>query len=116
MIEGFEEYTVELKPSEHKLAAYIAERLKNNVGAEMAVTNKTIRAACAQMGHKVSDAKLRKFVQYIRQHNLCPNLCATSNGYFVAKNEEELKSYINSLQQRVNSIEFTLACFKKYRG
>lgn len=117
MILNFEEYTVELNDVEISFAKQIARKLKKfNQGKENAVTNKRIQAFFFEYyAAKISDAKVRKLIQYIRQKNLAPNLCATSKGYFVAANETEIEEYLTGLKQRLNSIQFTLECFEKFR-
>ncbi len=115
MILNFEEYTVELNPSEVKLAEQLALNLKLHAGKNSAVTGKQIiKYFDKHENVKLSGAKVRKLVQYIRQNNLAPNVCATSNGYFCAMNAKELEEYITGLKQRLNSIQFTLHCFQKY--
>ena len=115
MIKNFEEYTVELKPFEEIIAEKIASKISKNIGKKNAVTNKRIIETFAQFNIKLNEAKVRKMIQFIRQEGLCPNLCATSSGYFCAETEEELEDYIEGLQQRLNSIAFTLQCFKKHK-
>jgi len=116
MIKNFEEYTVELNQQEESFARAIAKKISLNIGKNKAVTNKKIQdSVLASSGIKLSDPKIRKIIQYIRQNNLAPNLCATSKGYFVAANEIEYNEYIEGLKQRLNSIQFTLKCMQENR-
>ena len=62
-------------------------------------------AALKGLGYKVSEARIRKLIHYIRVNRLVKNIIATSKGYYIATTEEEIKSFVESLQQRINSIE-----------
>ncbi len=112
MILGFEEYTIELNEEETKIAKKIAAKIELSVGKENAVTNDRIQYYFGMNDIKIGGARVRKMIQYIRQKGLVKDLCATSNGYFVAANRKELDDYITSLKQRRNSIDFTLYCIE----
>ena len=113
MVTNFEQYTAEVADKDLATVHYIAKRLKTNIGVKNQVTNKRIREKLAVRGVKVSDSKLRKFIQYIRQNNLTPMLCATSNGYYVAQTVQEFITYTESFEQRVNGMQFTLDAMKR---
>ncbi|HCW07351.1 MAG TPA: hypothetical protein DGG95_08305 [Cytophagales bacterium] len=108
MIEGFEEYTAELTDKEIPICNRIAAGLKNRIGKENAITNLEIRQRLSKEGMIVSDAGVRKIVEYIRQNNIVPKVCSTSKGYFVAKNNEELSAWIKSMKQRIGAMQCTL--------
>jgi len=111
---NFEEYTIELSKDEMKVAVLLAKKISLNVGKENAVSNERIIKAFGKYDVKLKPSKVRKMIQFIRQEGLVSNLCANSRGYFVAANQTEVNEYVKGLQQRVNSIQYTLQCFKKY--
>lgn len=48
---------------------------------------------------KINDVKLRKFISYIRCNSLLP-VIATSKGYFVSHEPQDIMNLNNSLEQR----------------
>jgi len=104
MIEGFEEQTHEVDSEEEKIAKWIIPRLKKSIGESRAVTNQKICTHLKKNGFSTSPPRVRKIIHNIRVKGLVPNLIATSRGYYVTADREELSSYVRSLQQRINSI------------
>lgn len=101
MLTGFEEYTEDLTLDEKIQAQGMVKGFENHVGKDSAITNKQIREALALRGEVIADAKIRKYVSYIRI-NYLPHLCATSKGYYLAETREELRSYLESSWQRIS--------------
>jgi hypothetical protein len=58
-----------------------------------------------QAGYKLTDARLRKIIHHIRIKNIIPLLIATSKGYYISNDENEIELYIKSLNERINSIQ-----------
>ena len=105
MITNFERETHELNGYElNKLLPIIVQGLSTKIGKEKAITNKAICKALKEQGYKISDTRLRKVVHYIRIKNFVPLLIATSKGYYVATEKQEVETYIKSLSERINSI------------
>ena len=105
MITTFEPQTYELNEYEHNfLLPTITHGLSTKIGKEKAITNKAICKALKEQGYKISDTRLRKVVHYIRIKNFVPLLIATSKGYYVATEKQEVEIYIKSLSERINSI------------
>lgn len=114
MLSQFEDYTQELSKEEKKILPIVVNGLKKCIGKEKAYTNKAITQAIKMRYHiKVSDARLRKIIQYIRTKDLVPLLIASSKGYYVSNDKEEIREYINSLNQRLNSIKSTAISMKR---
>lgn len=114
MITNFSEQTQELNDYELKsLLPIIIQGLKTKIGKDKAVTNKHICKALKNFGHKLTDSRLRKIIHHIRANDLVPLLIATSKGYYVSNNDEEIQDYIKSLQERANSILFIKTCLQK---
>ena len=107
MITNFERETHELNGYElNKLLPIIVQGLSTKIGKEKAITNKSICKAMQSQGYKLHDARLRKVIHHIRAHDLIPYLIATSKGYYIATNGQEVEDYIKSLSERINSIQF----------
>jgi len=107
MITNFERETHELNGYElNKLLPIIVQGLSTKIGKEKAITNKAICKAMQSQGYKLNDARLRKLIHHIRAHDLIPYLIATSKGYYIATNGQEVEDYIKSLSERINSIQF----------
>lgn len=108
MITGFEEHTYELTPEEIQLAIpLVVSRFADAIGSERAIKNDSLKrglnARYPQL--KITSSRVRKLIHAIRVSRAVPRLIASSRGYYVARNPEELSVYITSLQQRINSIE-----------
>ena len=104
MIQGFEKQTEELTDYERlTLIPVIVRGLSAKIGKSRAVTNKYI--VCMLKGsYKVSDARIRKIINYIRIHDLIPCLVASNEGYYIAESNQELKDYESSLLGREAAI------------
>jgi hypothetical protein len=108
MIKNFEEITQELSDVEMSIVPILVrcfgKREKENPikGAEVVAK---VNAYLLEKGVKLkmSEARLRKFVNYIRTNSLLP-LIATKDGYYTTKDKEEIYEQIHSLRQRALSI------------
>jgi hypothetical protein len=108
MVENFETITEELTEEEMNLLPYVLNGFKthkqeNPIKAPAIV--EAMNAKREQYGFKAkfTEARLRKFVNYIRTNALLP-LIATSAGYFVTENPEVILSQIRSLKDRAKGI------------
>ena len=107
MINGFETITYELTEyEEHKILPLIIAGLKTKKGAAAAMkNNKMCQILKAEpWSLKISEARIRKIINFIRANGLINNLIATSKGYYIAQTQEEVQEYIESLNQRANAI------------
>ena len=104
-IVSFEEFTHELTDGEMGAVEVLSKCLLSNKGKDLSRTNKYISEKLKlQYGLNLSGARIRKVVNFIRTKGLIPNLIATSKGYFVSDDEDELRKYIYSLRQRARAI------------
>ena len=102
MITGFERETAELNDYELNILLPIFVRcLSAKVGRLKAVKNKYMVERLKERGYQISDARVRKIVNYIRTNGLVPCLIAT---YYIAENEAEVIDYEDSLLGRENEI------------
>lgn len=101
MIKNFEEFTIELTPTEHRLIPMMVDRFKTKRGIKTVVTAETMIGKIHELfGVKLKDTRVRKIIQYIRVNNLVPGLIATSKGYYTAETTAEINDWIESLKAR----------------
>lgn len=104
MITGFTHQTEPLNEVEKELLPKFIIGLQKRVGAENAITNDAIRKAFKENAQiNIPDSRVRKIINHIRINGLVPLLCANSKGYYVAKNGQEINSYIKGLNERIGS-------------
>lgn len=105
MIVGFEPYTEPLSLEEKELKIYIEQLLSNRIGKEEALTNKAISEHVYEdFGVKVNGARIRKIINAIRHSGNVPLLIASSKGYYISDDKEEILTYLLSLRQRAVQI------------
>ncbi|MBQ6045178.1 MAG: hypothetical protein IJL42_06640 [Bacteroidales bacterium] len=106
MITNFEDYTATLTTYERDmLVPLLAAYLKTRVGAKYAVRNKEMCRMFTEKGYQgLTEARVRKCINYIRINGLVPHLIANSHGYFCATSIEQVETYIESLDQRAKAI------------
>ena len=105
MIEGFTKQTEKLSDYEKEvLLPTMVKCLKRKVGKENAVTNAYMCDRMNEKGYEIGEARVRKIINHIRTNNLVPRLMASSCGYYVTNDKNELKSYIASLKGREDAI------------
>ena len=114
MLFGFEEQTAPLNDIELNAANIIADCLsRHHVGRGNAVTGAHIGNSLAQYAVEFRDQKgrayltgprIRKIINYIRSNGMCPRLIASSNGYYVSNDRDEIDAYITSLRERASAI------------
>jgi pyrrolidone-carboxylate peptidase len=115
MISGFSDITYDLNDYEVKtLLPTIVAKLSNNKGKQRAATNKKICEYLGSRGFKASEPRVRKIINLIRNENIIPGLIATSAGYYVTDDVEELEKYVESLAQRSSEIERVRKSFLNY--
>jgi hypothetical protein len=108
LITGFENITHSLNDEELELIPILVKGFKNHnednpIKAKAIIREMNAFLSKKGMGYKLSEPRLRKCCNYIRTNGLLP-LIATSKGYYVSYNKEEIRNQIESLTQRANSI------------
>ena len=109
----FEEETGELDAQELEAAKIVAKRIRLNLGKEKSASNKKIAAGLyAETGIRFGSARVRKIINHIRLHGMVKDdagqtlcLVASSKGYHVSDNAEEIRKYVYSLRQRAHAIQ-----------
>lgn len=109
MITNFEDYSGELSPEEIQIIPIVIHGFRkydkdNPIKSRVIVER--MNKYLLERGFKIrmTGARLRKIVNYIRSNSLIP-LIATSKGYFVSKNKSDILDQIKSLKERARSIE-----------
>lgn len=105
MINGFEKETHSLTEKELQLVPLFVAGLITKIGKENAITNPAMVKAMEARGHKIGEPRVRQIIHYIRVYGLVNNLVGTSRGYYVENDPEKLAVYVESLNQRIRSLE-----------
>lgn len=120
MITNFEEITSDLTNEELKLIPVLIAGFKkrgksNPIKAKDIVDgmNNWIEQNPDFPKFKFSDARLRKLCNFIRTTAMLP-LMATSNGYYVSYDQEEIRLQIKSLEERASAIQSSANGLKKF--
>jgi hypothetical protein len=107
MINNFEDFTEELSPDELKLVAPLMNGLRTKTKEHTIKAPDIVKAMnifAEKNGLiKITEPRLRKLVNHIRVKGILP-IIATSQGYYVSYDKQEILDQINSLTQRANSI------------
>jgi len=117
MINGFEDQTEPLTEyEESEILPHIVRGLRLKVGKAMSVTNKAIVEGMKRnLGLKITEPRVRKIINHIRVNDLVPCLIATSQGYYIAESEQELKDYEESLLGREEAIRSVRLSIQRQR-
>lgn len=117
MITNFDLITEPLTEEEKKLIPILIRglklRTKDNpiTGAEIV---KTLNEKANFFGiKKFTEPRLRKLTNIIRSSGMLP-IIATSNGYYVSYDKEEIENQIKSLEERAEAILNSARGLKKY--
>lgn len=103
MIHGFEDETAALTPKERLLVGDFIKGMTGRSKKDIVTADEIIRRMRGK-GIRLSGPRVRKIINYIRAHGLVKNLVATSKGYYVETDQEELKKYVGGLVERAQAI------------
>ena len=87
------------------LLPIIVKCLSKHIGKEQAITNSRMCEALTDKGYDIKDTRMRKIIHHIRDNWLIGCLIASSRGYHVTKDRQEMQDYIDTLRRRVAAIE-----------
>lgn len=121
MITNFEEITCDLTDDEKKIVPHLIAGFKTHTKANpitapniIAQYNKYIYGDGLHLNlKKLSQPRLRKLCNYIRTNSMLP-LIATSEGYFVSTDREEIKRQVRSLRERSEAILNSASGLEKF--
>lgn len=100
----FEPQTAKLTDYERELVPVLVKCLENKVGKNKAVKNSYMVAKLREHGLLTSEPRIRKMLNYIRTKGLVECLVASSQGYYISTDIQELDDYIDSLRGREDAI------------
>jgi hypothetical protein len=107
MITNFEEITAYLTPEEKELTVSIMQILMKLKKSKPMLSTEIVELINKKhfvgTSYKFTGVKLRKYCNYIRSKSLLP-IIATSNGYYVSYDKNEIALQIESLEQRSEAI------------
>jgi len=106
MVTNFEHETQELNNYEFfTVLPYVEKWLEGATITRKILSSNKIITSLKAVGHKIDPARLRKIIHNIRVIGKVKNLVADSRGYYVTNDQEVLLKYIQSLQERTDSIQ-----------
>ena len=118
MLAGFTEQWLtsdDYSEIERKAFPLVIRGLKAHVGKENAITNDNIRAALLnKYGIHIGAPRMRKMINLIRNKMIIPGLVASSNGYYVTNDPEEVQRWIDSLDGRISAMMELMEKGKEY--
>lgn len=115
MIKGFKRETCPLSDYEQNiLLPAILSVLEGKIGRQNAVKNKDI-IELLKKKYKINPARLRKVINYIRINDYLTGLVATSKGYYMVTDRQELLDYEESLKGREDAIREVRMSIKRQR-
>lgn len=118
MIEGFKNETAPLSEYERiTFLPLIADLLRRKVGISNATKNKDIvRWMMENYRISITEVRVRKIINHIRNNDIIPCLIATRSGYYVAEERNEVDMYIQSLKGRIAAITHVADSLCRQRG
>jgi hypothetical protein len=102
MITNFEQITSELTEDEMKLLPILINGFKKHSKPNPIKAPDIVKGM--KLYGKFTEVRLRKMVNHIRVNSLLP-LIATSSGYYISDDSEEIKLQVKSLWERAKSIK-----------
>lgn len=108
MVKNFEDQTQPLTERELKILPWLIKGLSNRSKSNPIMSGGIVEGMnilLLKHGMKASfsDVKLRKMTNHIRRNGLLP-LIATSRGYYCSTEPQEVRSQIDSLNERARSL------------
>lgn len=118
MIQNFEEITKPLTEEEKKLVPILISGFKSKTKDNPITGSEIVDAINRKkdslgLSKNFSEPRLRKLTNFIRSAGIMP-VIATSNGYYVSYDKEEIALQIQSLEQRAAAILESANGLKKY--
>lgn len=112
MIRNFEEYTHNMTMAEKKyILPQIIRILSLAIGKEKAITNNQIieNIILPSINEypeslNLNMSRIRHIIHVLRVSDMIPFLVASSKGYYISNNKDEIETYIKSIDDRLKSI------------
>lgn len=119
MITNFEEITSELNPIENKLVPVIIKGLSTKTKTNPVKAVDIVKGINDYLlkinvtNYTFTESRLRKISNLIRCNGILP-LIATSKGYYVSDDPQEIENQIKSLYERAESIMASANGLRKF--
>ena len=101
-VRNFEQYTSDLTTEELDMVNLLVQSFRKKPEGTV-WTSKQIISGFRNNGYTCTSPRVRKIVSYIRRHSIAPIL-ASSNGYYLSHDREEIRRHIVSLEDRIAGI------------
>ena len=111
-ITGFDKETKPLNAFEKELLPGMIKGLRTKWGKENAISARQIIQAYRAQDIKISGARVRKMINYIRIKRLVTKLISSNRGYYRATKKKEILLYQRSLQERIDAIQAVADSYK----
>lgn len=112
-ITGFEHITFDLTKEEIELSEVILKQLKAKYNSKSnSITGPTIVKRMRDKGFDISESRLRKIINYLRQ--LSEPIIGSAHGYYRSTDREELIKQVISLEERAGAIMAASRGIRKY--
>lgn len=112
MVTNFENITASLSDDEKQLVPIIIKGLSTKT-KDSAIKATEICTKLNDKGYKITEARLRKITNFIRSEGILP-VIATSNGYYISYDKQEISKQIQSLTERAEAIMSSANGLKKF--
>jgi len=104
-MKNFEELTHELNDDEKRIAVLLCQLFREKPGKKNTFKNHDLRQWLEKEHFEpISGPRLRKVIQFIRLNGMLIGLIASHSGYWLTEDPEELRSWIESMQERENAV------------
>lgn len=114
MVTNFELETAPLTEDEKRYVPIIIKGLSTKTKDKAIKSDEIVKALNQKYSYcKMTGARLRKITNFIRSEGILP-VIATTNGYYVSYDQEEIKSQIVSLLDRAQAIINSANGLKKF--
>ena len=97
------------------LLPILIKGLEMKKGKQNAVTNKQMVRGLQSFGLKIDVRRVCKLISHIRTNDLIVGLMASTTGYYVTSNEQELKAYEKNLLDRETALRKVRLSMKRQR-
>lgn len=109
MITNFEEYTKELTENERDFIMPILVKVLRARRKDNQITNgEMVSKLWEKFNLKTSEPRIRKIISVIRNTGLVVGLIGTAKGYYSTNNKQEILDYIETMEQRKESISMVI--------
>lgn len=118
-IYNFDDETKPLDDREKEAAREIYRQLEGCYGKARAMTNKQLRKSLVSYrggAYMMSEARIRKIINFLRREAHLPNLIASAKGYYRTNDQEEFKRYLSGLKERGMSILYVVDIMERASG